>query len=48
MITTAFLEKKVGKHFPKSWIELPTMYKSDYQKRIETLISKGFNKSNVT
>ena len=39
--------KKVGKNFPKSWNALPIMHKNDYQKKIDYLISNGFDKTNV-
>ncbi len=39
--------KKVGKSLPKSWNALPIMHKNDYQKKIDYLISNGFDKTNV-
>jgi len=42
-----FYNKKVGKHFPDKWEDLPVMGKSDYQDDIEKLLAKGYSKKNT-
>ena len=42
-----FYRKKVGKHFPNHWGDLPIMEKLDYQYDLEKLLSKGYTKKNT-
>ena len=39
--------KKVGSTLPNQWGALPIMKKDDYQKGIDRVLSKGFNKKNI-
>ena len=42
-----FYRKKVGKHFPTHWEDIPIMEKLDYQGDLEKLLSKGYTKKNT-
>ncbi len=42
-----FYKKKVGKHFPDIWEDLPIMGKSDYQGNLEKLLTKGYTRKNT-
>lgn len=43
----AFYRRKVGKHFPERWEDLPVLEKSDYQDNIEKLLSAGYDRKNT-
>ena len=46
-VNNPFYRKKVGKHFPERWEDLPIMKKSDYQDDLEKLLSKGYTRKNT-
>ena len=42
-----FYRKKIGKHFPNKWEDLPVLNKSDYQDDLEKLLSKSYTYKNT-
>ena len=42
-----FYRRKVGERFPRRWEDLPIMVKTDFQDKLEALLSKGYNRKNT-
>jgi len=39
--------EKIGGHIPSSWTDLPVMSKTDYQRELKGMLSKGFTRAHV-